>query len=181
MPLNPLNRPNLSGLNGAIPAVYDPMWQTYTDLSPTQILAFQGFPQDLAKYIAQVRWQWEIAASWAQGPSTPGITLPANIGAISGIQLMVDDRSKQLLAGLRQGLDTGDIVPGPNGFPFIAVNGVFMLQAADIKTLVGYVFRWVQASFATAAQALAAVNANPQAITTRAQVDSLFQSTMVVK
>ncbi len=34
-----------SNLKGAIPKQYDPAWQTYTDLSPEQIAAFQAFPE----------------------------------------------------------------------------------------------------------------------------------------
>lgn len=35
----------VSGLNGAIPTQWDSQWQTYTDLSKEQIVAFQAMPE----------------------------------------------------------------------------------------------------------------------------------------
>lgn len=52
-----------SGLNGAIPSVWDSGWQLYTDLSTEQVAAFQAMPQ----------WQTLVQSSnqTAQSPSPP--------------------------------------------------------------------------------------------------------------
>jgi hypothetical protein len=169
-------------LNGAIPTVYDPKWPSYIDLSPAQIAAFQAFPQDLTNYVGNLRWWWEISSVPSDGSAgtTPYITIPAGHGTISGMQVMTDDRSKQLLAGLKQALDAGVLTVPPGGFPFITGNGVYMLSAQDVTNLSGFVARWVQASFMTAATLLAGINAIPQTITTRAQVVAAFKAAMVV-
>jgi hypothetical protein len=173
---------NISGLNGAIPTVYDPAWPTYVDLGPAQILAFQAFPQDLTNYVGNLRWWWEISSvpSDGSGPATSYLTIPAGHGTISGMQVQTDDRSKQLLAGLKQALDAGVLTIPPGGFPFIARNGVYLLSAQDVTNLSGFVARWVQNTFMAAATLLQGINAIPQTITTRAQVVAAFKAAMIV-
>lgn len=45
LPISTTPAPIISNLNGAIPTAYDPNWQTYTDLTREQILAFQSMPE----------------------------------------------------------------------------------------------------------------------------------------
>jgi hypothetical protein len=170
----------ISGLNGAIPTTYDPAWQTYTDLSPAQIEAFKSFPQDLAKYIGVRRWNWELCLVSAAGPSVPYITLPSSAGTtIAGMQLLTDAESQRKIAALKQAIDSGVLVDQGQGFPFLAVNGVYMVSAADITSIYGYVVRWVQQTYSIAAQLLAQVSATPQQISSRSAVDSAFAAVNV--
>src|SRR5690242_10426132 len=110
----------LSGLNGALPTVYDPNWQRYTDLSPAQIAAFQAFPQDLAKYIALRRWQTEICSALPATGKPNYITLPNDGSAVAGIQLVTDADSQRKIAALKQALDNGAVT---EPVLFVARNG----------------------------------------------------------
>lgn len=69
VPSAPVKR--ISGLNGAIPTVWDAGWQLYTDLSPAQIAAFQAMPQWTA-----------FAASFNSWQRAPGLTAPPSVGAL---------------------------------------------------------------------------------------------------
>jgi hypothetical protein len=146
----------------AVPTSYDPSWQLFVNLTPAQIAAFQAFPQDLTKYVGIRRWQTEIA----------GITLP------TGVRLATDQTSQSKIAALKQAIDNGT-VNSTGVFPFLALDGVHQLSAADITVLYGFVVRYVQATYVVAASLLAGVNAIPQTITTRAQVDAAFAAITV--
>lgn len=140
----------------SVPTTYDPQWIFFTNLTPTQVLAFQAFPQELAKYVGTKRWLTEIAA----------ITLP------SGINIDMNALSQQKIAALKQAIDNGTIVVPVGGFPFIALDGVHMLSAADITNLYTSVVHAVQATYSVAADLIAQINATT--ITTRAQIDAAF-------
>lgn len=172
--------PGSGSNNGAIPTQYLVGWNTYTNLTSAQILAFQAFPQDLIAYIALRRWQKEICSSLASG-QVNYITLPTSVSNpnISGLQLTTDMVSQQKIAGVKQGIDNGTITITGSTFPFLAVNGVAMLSASDITALYGYVVRYVQNTYEVAANCLAQVNAVPQTLTTRAAVDSAFAAIAV--
>jgi hypothetical protein len=170
---------NLS--SGQIPTTYDPNWAFYNDpkLTPAQIAAFQAFPQDLTKYTGTRRWQKEICST------VPGvsyltasfITIPSSASAdIAGLQITTDLVSQQKIAAVKQAFDNGTLT---GTMPFLAVNGVRNLSAADITALYGYVVRYVQATYVTAATLLAGINASPQTITTRAQVDAAFAAIVI--
>ncbi len=45
-----------SGLNGAIPTKWDKDWQLYTDLTPSQVKAFQSFPEMEEKIASHNTW-----------------------------------------------------------------------------------------------------------------------------
>lgn len=80
MPLSPTQPPALpiqtnSGLNGAAPTTWAPNWQTFTDLSATQIAAYQAMPE-WQNFVAQFNnWQTNlnstsgIQVSSGQAPS----------------------------------------------------------------------------------------------------------------
>lgn len=168
--------PGSGGNDGALPSSYDQRWWSYTNLTPQQILAFQAFPQDLQKYIVLLRWQHEVRQ--LPGNAANYITLPDGMGAISGIQLLTDVVSQQKIAAVKQAIDNGTLVIVGATFPFLAVNGVFLLSAADITALYGCVVRHVQATYTTAADLLGQVNA--KTLTTHAAVDAAFASIQVV-
>jgi hypothetical protein len=165
-----------SSLNGALPTVYVQNWGSFTDLTSAQILAYQAFPQDLIAYIRIRRWHWEICATSTTGPP-PFITLPASAGALAGIQLLTDQASQAKVAALKQAIDNGAVIDQGQGFPFLAVDGVHMVSAADITAIYGYLIRWVQQTYGIAAQLIAQVTS--QGITTRAPIDAAFAAMMV--
>jgi len=139
----------------ATPVTYDPAWQTYTNLSPTQIAIFQAFPQDLVKYARNKRWQVEIS----------NLTLP------NGIQLDMSDTSQRKIAGLKQAFDNGALT---GTVPFVAMDGVHQVDAAAVTAVYDACVARVQGTYTVLATLLAGINATPQTITTRAQVDAAF-------
>jgi hypothetical protein len=167
--------PNSGRNDGALPLVYDPGWNDWSNLTPQQTAAFQAFPQDLFFYIGVQRWQWETRGRNTPGPPTSYITIPADGSAIAGIQLTMDDRSQNKISGLRQNIDNGVIMVFP--FPFIALNGVFMLSAADCRALHAYCVRYVQSTYAIAASLIAQVQGGT--LKTRAPIDAAFAAIVV--
>jgi hypothetical protein len=180
MPL-PLTRfqyqspPNSGGNDGALPLAWVPNWNTkWMNLTDPQIAAFQAFPQDLIAYIAYSRWIWEVRGTSTPGPPTPYITVPVS----TGIQLYTDDRSQAKISQLAQAVDKGTVTVTPgNLFPFLAVNGVFMLSASDVEAVYGYVVRYVQSTYAIAATLIGQVQGGQ--VTTRAPIDAAFAAITV--
>jgi hypothetical protein len=146
-----------------VPVAYDPTWQSFTNLTPAQILVFQSFPQDLNFYIRHKRWTTEISA----------VTLPVSAAnpSISGLVLDTNTESISKIAELKQALDNGTI-PASTIIPFSAVNAVANLSAADVTALYKYLVQYVLGTYAISAALLAQVNATPQSLTTRAAVDA---------
>lgn len=62
LPVIPPPANTSSGLNGAMPQVYDPDWQRYTDLSPTQVEWFRAQPE-WANFLALVALSPKTAAA----------------------------------------------------------------------------------------------------------------------
>jgi len=176
--------PGSGGNDGALPTTYDPLWQYYVNLTQEQIAAFQAFPEDLVKYTAHRRWQWEISATSSDGlgPAQHYLTIPADGTAIAGMQVYADDRSQNKISYLFQGTTSGAFTHGPAGTtPFLARNGTYWLAHADITALYGYVMRWIQQSYVTAANLYDQINVSPPTVTSRAQVDAAFQAEMIVQ
>lgn len=145
----------------AVPTTYDPLWPTYTNLTPAQKLIFQSMPQALVVYSAQ-----QCAAAIAVGISATFVPV-AGQQAIT-VTLNTDVLSLVNAAGMRQGLDDNLIT----GASFM-LNGVpLTLDAAGIKTvhqtLVGYILTIHE----TETSIYAAVNAQTPTITTRKQIDA---------
>lgn len=146
---------NSGGNDGALPTVYDPSWQSYTNLTPAQVEAFQGFPQAIQDYSSYSRWIKEIS----------DLTLP------NGIKLAMDSESQRKIAGLKQAFDSGALT---GTVPFVAKDGVHQLAAADVTALFQACVARVQATYAAHANVINGTNANPRTITSRAQVDAAF-------
>jgi len=156
-------RQNLSGLNGQTPKEFMPEWQTFTDLSQEQIAAFQAMPEDLHKYIAAKRWQKEMT----------NISIPDNAAnkKLRGLQVAMSEVSQSKVAGLKQAIDAG-VISGD--VQFSALNGVRQLGAKDVGDLYAHVVKYVQESYAIAADLHQKVDAGK--IKGRAAVDAAFNA-----
>jgi hypothetical protein len=64
----------------AVPTTYDPTWQTYTNLTKAQIAAFQGMPQDLAKYALIRGWQAHNKPLTVNGSTVTMVSPQATFG-----------------------------------------------------------------------------------------------------
>ena len=147
-----------SGLNGAIPTVYDPDWGTYTDLSPAQIAAFQAFPQDLMDYASVQRWQAEFSGT--------AVTYNSVL-----IPLTTDDRSKALVIGMRQAVDDALVT----SVSFIDASGnSHTLDVNGVKAVHGAIMTFVQTLFAAQVGVNAAITG--ATITKRSQIDAIYAS-----
>lgn len=139
----------------AIPTTYDPLWPSYTNLTPAQILSFQSFPQDLIKYLMTRRWLAE----------TSGIT-------VGGIKLNTQLSDQQKIAALKQGFDNGAIT-GSVSF-FDASGNVQSVNSATATALYNSIVSFVQSTYSTAATLQSGVNANPATVTTRKAIDAAY-------
>jgi hypothetical protein len=159
MPLPPKiyqSPPGSGGNDGALPTTYDINWPFYTNLTPDQVTAFQAFPQDLSAYCRTVRWNTENGA---------GITS-------AGIPVMTTDRDQTKIAQIQTGFL---VTPSANIVQFHdAQGGVHALGQPQIKIMFTNIVTFVEKTFTTSQQTIAAINATPPTITTRAQVDAAF-------
>ena len=136
-----------------VPMAYDPTWQTYTNLTPAQIAAFQSFPEDLLIYANTRRWMAEIS----------GIT-------VGGVPLTTQDRDQSKIAQLKQAFDNGTLT---NPVPFSDASGATQtVDAAAATALYTAVVRFVEATY-TALATLKVGIANAT-ITSRKQIDAAY-------
>jgi hypothetical protein len=148
--------PNSGGNDGALPTVYDPIWQSYVNLTTAQQFAFQGFPQALTWYAGVQRWLAEISGTSVTFTPT-GSAVPITIALDTG------DRSKTLLIGARQAIDDGLVTT-------VSFNG-YALDAAGTKTVHSAVMAFVQALFAAQNKILAGIGSS---ITSWSQIDAIY-------
>jgi hypothetical protein len=148
-----------SGQNdGTLPQVYDVTWQTYTNLTPAQIAAFKSFPQFLNFYAGLRRWLAEISGT--------AVTYNSVL-----IPLATDDRSKLLVAAMRQAVDDGLIATAA----FVDVSGnSHTLDVNGVKAVHQAIMGFVQALFAAHVSVIVGINATPQTITNPLQIDAVF-------
>ncbi len=144
--------PNSGGNDGALPTVYVPQWNGYTNLSEAQKTAFRGFPQDLMVYSQLRRWGAEISGT-----------------TVAGIPLTTQDRDQQKIAALKQAFDTGVI----SSVQFFDASGaVQTVNAAAATAIYSGVVTFVQSTYTTAATLQAQILA--KTVTTRAQIDAAY-------
>lgn len=144
-----LPRQRLSGLNGAIPKKFDPLWQSYTDLSNDQIAAFQGFPEDLIKYARLKRWQKEISP----------ITLE------DGTVIDMSDAGQRKIATIKQAYDSSAL---SDAITFVAMDGIHKFSRDDMDRIYKSCIARVQATY----EVLASVIAGK--LTNRSQIDNAY-------
>lgn len=151
MPIKLYQSPPNSGSNdGAAPQNYDPLWQAFVNLTPSQILAFQSFPQDLIKYTSIRRWQAELS----------GVT-------VGGIPLTTDSESQSKISQLKQAFDTGAI----SQVSFKDATGNFhSVDLAAATAVYTGVVQFIQAL--RDAEATIVTGINGSTITTRKQIDA---------
>lgn len=82
-PQSPINI--VSGLNGAIPTVWDSNWQLYTDLSSAQIAAFQAMSEWQTFVTSFQDWENSLSNIFLVGsagaaPSLTASTAPSSTG-----------------------------------------------------------------------------------------------------
>lgn len=144
---------NSGGNDGALPSVYDPTWQSYTNLTPSQILAFQAFPQDLVFYVRSRRWMAERS----------GVT-------VASVPLTTSEGDQAKVAQLKQAFDTGAVV---GTVDFFDANGtVHAVDAAAATAIYRGVVSFVQQTYSTAANLVAGINS--KSIATRKQIDAAY-------
>lgn len=162
-PMTPSNRPQrLSGLNGALPTKYDPLYRTYSDISAAQIAVFEAFPQDLIKYAGTRRWQKEIA----------GIM-------VNGMAVSTAEADRSLLNGLAI---TAQRSPPDKTFSFTDNGVAYTLTSAQALALFDAVSGYIQACRSAEATLIAAINPTPPVqptVTSRAQIDAAFAAIKV--
>ena len=138
----------------AVPTTYDPLWGLYQNLTPSQILAFQSFPQDLAIYAAKQRWNKEYS------PIT--VTISGNTFPVD-----MSDRGIARVSMLK--------TSGVASVNFYAADGnVYVLSSQDIARLHNGMNTRVQNTYNVLATLLAGINATPPTVTTRDQIDTAF-------
>lgn len=146
--------PGSGGNDGALPTVYDPAWMRFTNLTPAQIVAFQGFPQDLLLYASTRRWLAEISGT-----------------TVSGIPLNTQDRDQAKVSQLKQAFDAGVIAGGTVSFSD-ATGNIQTVNAATATALYAAIVAFVQSTYTTYANLFAGINA--KTITTRKQIDAAY-------
>jgi hypothetical protein len=138
----------------AVPTTYDPLWGLFQNLTPSQVLAFQSFPQDLASYAAIKRWNKEF--------STFTVTIGGNTFPVD-----MSDRGLSRVTMLKTG--AAAIVN------FYATDGnVYTLSAVQITQMLNAMNTRVQNTYSTLATLLNGINATPATITARSQIDAAF-------
>lgn len=150
MPPMPPQIPQRLYTGPVVPLTYDPSYQTFTNLTPAQIVAFESFPQALSFYLRDRRWKAEIS----------GFTF-------HGIPLTTLDRDQAKVGQLKQGFDTGAIT-GTVPF-FDAAGNVQIVDSATASAIYNAVVNFVQLTFSVAASLQTGIGNGT--ITTRLQID----------
>ena len=128
----------------AVPMAYDPVWQTYTNLTKAQIAAFQAMPQDLAKYALIRGWQAQNKPLTVNESTVTMVSPQATFGTDPTTRTM-DITIKGIM---------------PSKFDAAAVQTAATNHAQSTHD----VYQTLAAS----------INATPPTVTTRAQVDAAF-------
>lgn len=144
-----------------IPPAYDPRWPSFTNLTPAQIAVFQSFPEDLIKYLGQMRWQYEIRAFPASMNPQPNPYI-----TIGGIPIYTLPNNLTLITALAvdAGLNPGDT------YNFTVGGVVYNLTAAQAVGLFNGVRSYIQQCRDVEATCINGINA--KTITSRAQIDA---------
>lgn len=155
--------PGSNSNDGATPTVYDPSWQTYTNLTPNQTAWFSSQPQFLIFYAQNKRWQKEVAS----GPLS--VTLSS-----ATVVVNTDVPGQAYIAHLKQMLDNGTYATAT--IPFVDSNGVtHTISVVDVKTLFTAVHvNRVQGSWVALKSAIDQINAGT--ITSTTQVDAIINA-----
>lgn len=148
-----------------VPTAYDPTWQTYTNLTQAQKVAFQSFPQALQIYALIRRGLAESS------------TLPASIALTSGAQpiavtLTASANDKADLLGLVSDYNSG-LLTGTMSF-VDASNTVRTIDSTGATALYAAVSGFVKALWQAATTLMAGINASPPTVTTRAAIDAVY-------
>lgn len=145
---------NSGGNDGAPPTVYDPSWPLFSNLTTSQILAFQAFPQDLMSYSMKRLNAAEIS----------GVTVNTIPLATTGAELAK-------LSRFQQAMDKAAFATTK----FIDKTGaVHTLGVPQLQQLFVGVAQFINSLYTAYDQINTAVNATPPTITTRAQIDAIY-------
>lgn len=155
----------------AIPTTWDPSWNSFTNLTPAQIAAFQAFPQDLTLYTSSQRWQFENRMFAANR-----VPLPNNYVTIGGVPVYpsADNIGKITAMALDAQMNAADsytfTVSAPP--PTVGLATVYTLTAAQAIALFSGVRAYVQQCRDIEGQLVNGINGGT--ITSRAQIDAAF-------
>jgi hypothetical protein len=145
-----------------VPIAYDPAWQTYTNLTPAQIAAFQAFPQDLLKYASSRRWLAETSVL----PVT--VTL---LGVPTVLQIDTSDRGQARIDKLSRKWAANATATTT----FVDATGTpYALNAAAIIAIDNAVTNLIEVLFTAYGQLMAGINAATPTITKRSQIDAAY-------
>lgn len=144
--------PGSGNNDGALPSAFIPGWWTFKNLTADQVLAFQGFPQDLLQYLASRRQ----LAEWS------GVT-------VAGIPLLTQDKDQAKVDQMMHAFDRGVITTQPF---FDGVGNVHVVNAAQASMIYSAVVGFVSQTFVVAKQLFDGITATPPTITTRKQIDA---------